>query len=65
MKNIDLSQYVNLSNAAKFLNVSYTTIYRWVYKEGKLSIDRVDGYPYVMLDDLKRLKKEREGNGTN
>jgi len=55
---IDVSDLINLTQAAKFLNVSYMTIYRW-RKTGKIKVVYIGGFPYVPLGELVKIK---EGN---
>jgi len=57
-KVIDVSDLINLTQAAKFLDVSYMTIYRWK-KIGKIKAIYIGGFPYVPLGELVRIK---EGN---
>lgn len=62
MTQVDYSKLINLTKAAKFLDVSYMTVHRWI-KEGKLTTTRIGGAPYISLGDLIKLKQERENNG--
>jgi len=57
-KVIDVSDLINLTQAAKFLDVSYMTIYRW-RKNGKIKVVYIGGFPYVALGELVKIK---EGN---
>ena len=58
MKNIDYSDLINLTQAAKFMEVSYMTIYRW-RKSGKFKVTIIGGFPYVQLGDLVKLKEDK------
>ena len=55
---VDVTDLVNLTQAAKYLDVSYMTIHRW-RKEGKFKVVVIGGFPYVSLGDLVKIK---EGN---
>ena len=55
---IDVTDLINLTKAAKYLDISYMTIHRWK-KRGKIKVVYVLGYPYVPLWELVRIK---EGN---
>jgi len=57
MKNlIDYSDLINLTQAAKFLNVSYVTIHRWK-NIGKIKAVYIGGFPYVSLGELVKIKE--------
>lgn len=57
----DFSDLLNLTKAARFLDVSYVTIYRWI-KQGKLKTVRIGGTPFIALGDLVKIKGERDNN---
>jgi len=54
---IDISDLINLTQAAKYLDVSYMTIYRWK-KSGKIKVVYIGGFPYVPLGELVRIKED-------
>jgi len=56
MNNIDLADLINLTQAAKYLDVSYMTIHRW-RKRDKIKVVLVGGFPYVSLGELVRIKE--------
>jgi len=56
---IDYSDLINLTKAARYLGVSYMTMYRW-RKSGKVKVAYIGGMPYVALGALVQLKRERE-----
>ena len=58
---IDVSDLINLTKAAIYLDVSYMTIYRW-RKSGKLKVNYIGGSPFVSLGELVRIK-ERGNDG--
>ena len=59
MKNINVNtEYLNLTKAARYLDVAYMTIWRWK-RIGKLKVTYIGGTPFVLLTDLDILK---EGN---
>jgi len=57
-KQIDFSDLINLTKAARYLDVSYMTIYRW-RKSGKLQVIYIGEAPFVSLGELIKIK---EGN---
>ncbi|MDP2651377.1 MAG: helix-turn-helix domain-containing protein [bacterium] len=59
-KEIDLSNLINLTQAARYLGKSYMTLYRW-RKSGKLKVVYIGGMPYVALGELIQLKEKQEG----
>ena len=58
---MDVSDLINLTQAAKYLNVSYMTIYRWK-KSGKIKVVYIGGFPYISLGELVKIK-EGDNNG--
>lgn len=60
-ENIDISDLITLTKAARFMDVSYMTVYRWI-KSGKLTTHRICGTPYLVLGELIKIKAERENN---
>ena len=54
-KQIDFSDLINLTKAARYLDVSYMTIYRW-RKSGKLQVTYIGGMPFVALGELTKIK---------
>ena len=55
---------VSASTASKILDKSYPTIRRWA-NEGRIKIFAyVDGMPVFSKQEIERLKKELENNGT-
>jgi len=56
-KTIDLSDLINLTQAAKYLGKSYMTLWRW-RKAGKVNVIYIGGMPYVPLGELVRLKED-------
>lgn len=59
---MDVSDLINLTQAAKYLDVSYMTIYRWK-KSGKIKPVYIGGFPYVSLGELVKIKEE-DNNAT-
>jgi len=61
MVNKDFADLINLTQAARHLEVSYMTIHRWK-KKGKLKVTYIGGKPYVSLGQIVKLfnKRERE-----
>ncbi len=59
---MDVSDLINLTQAAKYLAVSYMTIYRWK-KLGKIKAIYIGGFPYVSLGELVKIK-EGDNDGT-
>ncbi len=55
---IDVSDLINLTQAARYLRVSRMTISRWK-KAGKLKVVYIGGFPYAPLGELIKIK---EGN---
>jgi len=55
---------VNLTEAAKRLEVSYVTLWRWI-KKGKVMPVRLLGYPFLTLDQIESLKKEKSDQATD
>ena len=55
---MDISDLINLTQAAKYLDVSYATIHRWK-KNGKFSVVYIGSWPYVPLSELVRIKAAR------
>lgn len=55
-KKIDVSDLINLTQAAKYLKVSYMTIFRWK-KTGKLKAVYIGGFPYIPLGELVKIKE--------
>lgn len=51
------SSYVNLSEAARRLQISYVTLWRWV-KKGKVTPVRIQGLPYLTLGQIESLKDD-------
>ena len=45
--------------AAKYLGVHFTTVYRWM-KDGMLHPIPIAGQRYLSIDEVKFLKKKRE-----
>jgi len=60
---IDYSELTNLTKAARFLDVSYMTIHRWI-KSGKLHTVIIGGSPFIALGDLRKIKGERQDGKT-
>ena len=56
--NIDYSELINLTKAARYLEISYMTMHRWK-KSGKIKVVYVGGMPYVTKGELVRLKGGR------
>jgi len=54
---IDFADLINLTSTARYLNVSYMTIWRWK-KKGKLKVIYIGGMPFVSLGELVRIKEE-------
>lgn len=54
---IDFADLINLTQAAKYLNISYMTIHRW-RKQGKIKVVLIGGSPYISLGELTREKAE-------
>ncbi|MBA7471040.1 hypothetical protein ES707_06332 [subsurface metagenome] len=52
------SNLVNLSEASRRLEISYVTLWRWI-KKGKVAPVRILGLPYLTLDQVESLKKEK------
>jgi len=52
------SNLVNLSEASRRLEISYVTLWRWI-KRGKVAPVRILGLPYLTLDQVESLKKEK------
>jgi len=50
---------VNLSEASRRLQVSYVTLWRWI-KKGRVAPVRILGLPYLTLDQVESLKKEKK-----
>ena len=46
--------------AAKYLGVHFTTVYRWM-KDGILHPVPIAGQHYLSIDEVRSLKKKREG----
>ena len=46
--------------AAKFLGVHFTTVYRWL-KDGTLRPIPIAGQDYLSIAEVTRLKEKREG----
>ena len=57
----DYSELMTLTKAARFLDVSYMTIHRWI-KTGKLTTHRISDSPFIALADLVKIKAERDSN---
>ncbi len=55
-KELDISDLINLTQAARYLEVSYMTIYRW-RKNGKLKVVIIGNAPFVPLGELVRIKE--------
>ncbi|MBA7594290.1 hypothetical protein ES703_01229 [subsurface metagenome] len=52
------SNLVNLSEAARRLGITNVTMWRWI-KKGKVAPVRFLGLPYLTLDQVESLKKEK------
>ena len=55
MGQLDFSDLINLTQAARYLGVSYMTIHRWKAR-GKIKVTYLLGHPYASLKELMRLK---------
>jgi len=53
---MDVSDLINLTQAARYLHVSYMTIYRWK-KSGKIKAVYIGGFPYISLGELVKIKE--------
>ena len=53
---IDVSDLINLTQAARYLEVSYMTVYRWK-KSGKIKVVYIGNWPYVPFGELVRIKE--------
>jgi len=49
---------VNLSEASRRLGINYVTLWRWI-KKGKVTPVRLLGLPFLTLDQVESLKKEK------
>ncbi|HEC62071.1 MAG TPA: hypothetical protein ENI27_07440 [bacterium] len=49
---------VNLSEAARRLNISTVTLWRWI-KKGKVKPERFCGLPYLTIEKIEDLKTNR------
>jgi len=54
--NIDFSNLINLTQAAKYLDISYMTIWRWK-KTGKIKVIYIGKSPFISLGELIKLKE--------
>jgi len=52
------SNLINLSEASRQLGVNYVTLWRWI-KRGKVTPVRILGLPYLTIDQVESLKKEK------
>jgi len=57
------SNFVNLSEASRRLEISYVTLWRWI-KQGKVTPVRLLGLPFLTLDQVESLKKEKNKQAT-
>jgi len=57
------TEYINLSEASRRLQVSYVTLWRWI-KKGKVTPVRILGLPYLTLDQVESLKNEKNNQAT-
>ena len=56
---VEVSSFVNFSEAAKLLGITRATLYAWV-KRGKLHPAIIEGSPYLWRFEVEKLKAERE-----
>ena len=54
------SNLVNLKEASRRLGISYMTLFRWI-KKGRVTPIRILGLPYMTLDQVESLKREKTG----
>ncbi|MBA7678011.1 hypothetical protein ES703_86278 [subsurface metagenome] len=59
---LETDEITTVLEAAKYLDVHFTTVYRWI-KAGKLHPIPIAGQDYLATDEVKALK-EREGTAT-
>ena len=58
------SNLVNLSEASRRLGISYMTIHRWI-KRGKVAPVRILGLPYLTIEQIESLKKEKNNQAVD
>jgi len=61
---IEFSDLTNPIEAAKYLGVHKTTVYRWI-KRGKLHSVNIAGYECLLKTEVKALKAEEKQNESN
>lgn len=61
---IEFSDLTNPVEAAKYLGVHKTTVYRWI-KKGRLHTVNIAGYECLAKTEVEDLKKELEGEDEN
>ena len=55
---IDWSDLINLTKAARYLDISYVTIHRWK-KNGKIKVVYAGEQPFIQASEIARLLEER------
>lgn len=52
------TNFVNLSEASRRLEISYVTLWRWI-KKGRVTPVRILGLPFLTLDQVESLRNEK------